>query len=131
MTKNVNTRKRAWIVSAFVGAIAIAAPGSAFAQLPPEPTAITDCAPGLALDPSIALGFCTPIWKLPLGAPELALGRGGGTVSYDASSISPILTITGSTADVYFNTHGDALYGQNSVTYVVRVKVANDGTFLG
>jgi len=125
MTKNVYSRKRAWIVAAFVGALAIGVADSAHAQTPPEPTAITDCIPGL--DPSIWLGFCTPVWKLPIGAPELALGTGSGTVSYDASTT--ILTVTGSYGDVYFNTHGSAQYGL-PLNFVLRVKIGNDGTFI-
>jgi len=128
MTKNVNSRKRAWIVAAFVGALAIGVSDSARAQDPPDFNAQTGCL--LGLDPSIQIGsgFCTPVWKLPLGYPELALGVGSGTVSYDASTT--VLTVTGDYGDAYYLRNGAGNQYGIPLHFVVKVKIGNDGTFI-
>src|SRR5436190_16047431 len=122
MTKNVNTRKRAWIVAAFVGALAIGVSDSARAQTPLDFNQITDCVPGM--DPSVAIGFCTPVWKLPFGFPELALGTGSGTVSYDATTM--ILSVTGDYADAYYLRNGTGNQYGLPLHFVARAKIGND-----
>src|SRR5262245_50756589 len=132
MTKNVKSRREAWVVAAFVAALTIGVTSSARAQNPPppppDPIAITDCVPGM--DPSIWTGFCSPVWKLPVGTPEIAFGQGlfGSTISYD--STSTVLTISATIAHIYFDTHGhDAEVGP-PVNVVLRVKIGNDGKFI-
>jgi hypothetical protein len=126
MTKNVNTRKWAWTVAAIVCALAIGTPGTAQAQ--PDFNAQTGCLPGM--DPSIQIGpgFCTPVWKLPLGFPELALGVGSGTVHYD--SATTVLTVIGDYGDAYYLRTGVGNQYGLPIHFEVRVKIGNDGTFI-
>src|SRR5205085_145536 len=49
---------------------------------PPDFTQITDCVTNFDA-PGIGTGFCTPVWKLPFGTPEIAFDD-HGTVAYDA-----------------------------------------------
>src|SRR5262249_8872805 len=109
----------------------------AHAQSPPDFKEITDCV--APLDPLIWFGFCSPVWKLPLGGPEIAFGN-IGVIRYD--STSDVLTVTAQITSVYFNQHGNADLFQlpgglpdgarmATTAWVLRIKVGADGKFIG
>src|SRR5260221_8433801 len=109
----------AGIVTALVAAVMFAP--TARAQTPPAPPApldITDCAL-LAMPLGTEWnGFCSPVWKLPVGTPELGFSTppnppnsGNPTmniVQYDRAS--GLLTIVGVVHAAYFRNTGGAQF---------------------
>jgi hypothetical protein len=97
----------------------------------PDFTQINDCA-GL-LTPAIWTGFCTPVWHLPVGTPELAFGQDvdHGVIHYDKST--HLLTVDARLTAVYFNTLGTRydVPVPADTRVVVRAIVGADGKLIG
>src|SRR5580765_4854310 len=133
--KRMNLPRWAGVVAVLVAALTFGTAADVRAQDPPDFTDFHDCV--APMDPSIWLGFCSPVWKLPMGAPEIAfsgdLFGGTGLISYDATT--QILTVTSKMSGIYFNTHGDNEQldtdRRMASTVVLRVKIGNDGKLIG
>jgi hypothetical protein len=148
------SHKRVGRLAALVIASTVGIASTARAQTPPDFTEIGSVASGglpnagsctAPMSDLIWLGFCSPVWKLPMGAPEIAFGGDAfantGLISYNATT--KVMTITAKITGVYFNTHGDneqlsifnpdpSAAGRGAASSVtLRVLIGNDGKFAG
>ena len=98
---------------------------------PPDFTDIRDCAVSLA-DPLMWTGFCSPVWKLPVGTPEIAFTN-GAQISYDPAA--HLLTVDGTIPQVYFDPRGGAsqynVPAGVTTRFLIRALVNADGTLSG
>jgi hypothetical protein len=104
-------------------------------ELPPPPppdfTEIRDCTVSLA-DPLMWTGFCSPVWKLPVGMPEIAFTH-NAQISFDPAA--HLLTVDGTIPQVYFDPRGGlSQYNVPSgvtTRILIRALVNANGTLSG
>src|SRR5262245_10807477 len=131
----------AGVVAAAVAAVTLGTAAPASAQPSPLQIVTADCqalAQMYLNGGNDWVGFCSPVWKLPIGNPELGFGTppnpgsGNATVTYDAGTQT--LTLMTAVHQIWFDGHGnsDPLPGvldTNPVlaTVVIQVSVGADG----